>query len=197
MGVCEKLDVVAVKERFICSQVTKCDILWWSSPPSSQACRWLWRWFVQALGEVIPKPNAFQFGAKGPKILKTIICEGPQNQGSQLNTVYSTGCRKICLWGACRLCLPGSNIIYKDFKTLSSRSCFLSCDLVKIPYFEIQETTLRNTLNFILKMFFFFIQNLIFFQCANRRILVLTIVFVQKQFLLYQWPKIFRNHFSL
>ena len=134
-----------------------------SSPPNSQASRWLWRWFVQALqcigGSNLlknPQTNCLPIGVKGQKKHETIICEGPQNQGSQLNTVYSTGCRKICLWGACRLCLPGSNIIYKDFKTLSSRSCFLSCDLVKIPYFEIQETTLRNTLNLILKMFFFF-----------------------------------------
>ena len=162
MGVCEKLDVVAVKERFICSQVTKCDTSWWSAPQNSQVSRWLWRWFVQALqcigGSNLlknPPTNCLPIGVKGQKKHETIICEGPQNQGSQLNTVYSTGCRKICLWGACRLCLPGSNIIYKDFKTLSSMSCFLSCDLVKIPYFEIQGTTLRNTFNLILKMFLF------------------------------------------
>ena len=161
MGVCEKLDVAAVKEHFICSQVTKCDSSRWSSPQNSQVSRWLWRWFVQALqcigGSYLfknPQTNCLPIGVKGQKntILWYVRPTKP-SQPAQLNTVYSTGCRKICLWGACRLCLPGSNIIYKDFTILSSMSCFLSCDLVKIPYFEIQGTTSRNTLNFILIFF--------------------------------------------
>ena len=59
-------------------------------------------------------------------------------------------------------------------------SCFLSCDLVKIPYFDIQETKLRITLNLISKCFFFLL-NLIFFHALFAKyILVLTMVFVQK-----------------
>ena len=59
-------------------------------------------------------------------------------------------------------------------------SYFLSCDLVRIPYLETKETTLRKTLNLIFKMFFFRLNMIFIHALFAKYILVLTMVFVQK-----------------